>query len=305
VRSTAIKTLADAASGGADIHLFTADLGFKVLDPFRDAHPHRFTNVGVAEANMVGIAAGMALSGKRPVCYSMVPFLFMRAFEQVRLDVVAARLPVVLIGVGGGLSYGSEGMSHHAIEDLAMARSLPGLRVIAPGDPHETVAAVKLALREAGPTFIRLGKNGDPHLHPGPLSDLSRPVTLHGEGSHIVLLATGHILGAAVAACKRLTSRGIQVRLVSVPMIKPFDHGFIRRIASDAESIFTLEEHSVIGGLGSQVAEILLEERYTKRFLKLGLPDVYCTTHGTLDWLRTQYGLDPEGIAKRIVEHLA
>jgi transketolase len=305
VRSTAVKALADAASRGVDVHFFTADLGFKVLDPFRDAHPDRFTNVGVAEANMVSMAAGMALSGKRPVCYSMVPFLFMRAFEQIRLDVVAPRLPVVLLGVGGGLSYGSEGISHHAIEDLAMARSLPGLRVIAAGDPHETIAAVNLALRESGPTFIRLGKNGDPKLHPGPISDLVRPITMRGGDSRIVLLATGHILGAAVQACERLAADNIEVRLVSVPMLKPFDHGFVRQIAAAADAIFTLEEHSVIGGFGTQVAEILLEERYTKRFLKIGLPDVYCTTHGTLDWLRTQYGLDPDGIAKRIREHLA
>jgi transketolase len=305
VRSTAVKTLTEAASAGVDLHFFTADLGFKVLDPFREAHPERFTNVGVAEANMISVAAGMALAGKRAVCYSMVPFLFMRAFEQVRLDVVAPRLPVVLIGVGGGLSYGSEGISHHAIEDLAMARSLPGLRVIAAGDPHETVAAVNLALRDSGPTFIRLGKNGDPKLHPGPVADLAHPITLRGRDSHIVLLATGHILGAAVQASNRLAAEGIDVRLVSVPMLKPFDHAFIRQIAPTAKAIFTLEEHSVIGGLGTQVAEILLEERYSGPFLKIGLPDVYCTTHGTLDWLRVQYGLDPDGIAKRIRERLA
>src|SRR4051812_3009969 len=120
MRSNAIKTLGELASAGVDLHLLTADLGFRILDSFREAHPGRFTNVGVSEANMVGVAAGMALSGQRPICYSMVPFLFMRAFEQVRLDVVAHKLPVVLLGVGGGLSYGHEGMSHHALEDLAI-----------------------------------------------------------------------------------------------------------------------------------------------------------------------------------------
>jgi transketolase len=305
VRSTAVRALAEAATAGADVHFFTADLGFKVLDPFREAHPERFTNVGVAEANMISVAAGMALSGKRPVCYSMVPFLFMRAFEQVRLDVVAPRLPVILVGVGGGLSYGSEGMSHHAIEDLAMARSLPGLRVIAPGDPHETVAAVQCALRESGPTFIRLGKNGDPKLHPAPLADISGAITMRGEKSRVVLLSTGHILAAALAACEKLAARGVEVRLVSMPTVKPFDHAFVRGLARTADAIFTVEEHSVVGGFGSQVAEILFEERYPKRFLKMGLPDAYCTTHGSLDWLRTQYALDPDSIARRIQEHLA
>src|SRR5262249_8521787 len=168
MRSTTVQTLTELASQGADLHLFTADLGFKVLDPFREPHPGRFTNAGVSEANMISVAAGMASSGRRPVCYSMVPFLFMRAFEQVRLDVVAPRLPVVLIGVGGGLSYGSEGMSHHAIEDLAIARNLPGLRVIAPGDPHETRAAIHLPVGAEGPAFIRPRKTGGPNRAPGP-----------------------------------------------------------------------------------------------------------------------------------------
>jgi transketolase len=299
MRSTSIETLTAVAREGVDVHLLTADLGFKVLDRFRDAHPARFTNVGVSEANMIGVAAGLAISGMRPVCYSMVPFLFMRAFEQVRVDVVAPQLPVVLLGVGGGLSYGHEGMSHHAIEDVAIARALPGLRVIAPGDPFEADAALRFALTSAGPTFIRLGKNGDPRIHSHPV-DIARPITVRNPEGSVVVLATGHILAAAVAACDRLAASGLSIRVVSVPLLKPFDDGFVRALARTASAVFTVEEHSEIGGLGSHVAELLLAERFAGTFAKIALPDRYATEHGSLDWLRAHYRLDANGIAERI-----
>jgi len=303
MRSTSVKTLVELADEGVDLHFFTADLGFRILEPLRERHPARFTNAGVAEANMVSVAAGMSLLGKRPVCYSMVPFLFMRAFEQVRVDVVAPRRPVVLLGVGGGLSYGSEGMSHHAVEDLAMARALPGLRVIAPGDPWETAAAVRLALTADGPTFIRLGKNGDPAIHSGNV-DIKSPIGVWGGGEErrTVIFVTGHILAAAVEAAKILESQGRRVAVVSVPMLKPFDQTAVRELVRGASAVISVEEHSTIGGLGTELAELLLVERFQGKFAKIGLPDAYCASHGTLDWLRQQYGLDPAGIARRVAE---
>jgi transketolase len=302
VRSTIIRTLAEEATRGIDVHLLTGDLGFRVLDPFREAHPARFTNVGVSEANMVSLAVGMALSGKRPVCYSMVPFLFYRAFESVRLDVVAHRTPVVLVGVGGGLSYGHEGISHHAVEDIAIARSLPGLTVLAPGDPAEAAAAVRQAIRHDGPTFIRVGQNNDPKVHLGPVEALAKPIRVRGDSGRIVVLATGHILAASKEGCDLAASKtGVDVSLYSVPSIKPFDTAFIRDIAKAASTVLTVEEHSVVGVLGSMVAEALFDARWSGRFEKLGLPDSYCETHGSLPWLRKHYGLDAEAIARRIV----
>jgi transketolase len=301
MRSTIIRTLAEEASAGIDVHLLTADLGFKVLDPFREAHPARFTNVGVSEANMVSLAAGMALGGKRPVCYSMVPFLFFRAFESVRLDVVAHRVPVLLVGVGGGLSYGHEGISHHAIEDLAIARSLPGLQVLAPGDPLEAAAAVRLALRHDGPTFLRVGQNNDPKVHTAPVTTLAKPLRVRAGSSAFAVFTTGHILGVARDACEKLAAQtGSDVSLYSVPSIKPFDVAFVQEVARTARVLATVEEHSVIGGLGSMVAEALFDMRWNGAFEKMGLPDAYCETHGSLPWLRKHYGLDSESIARRL-----
>lgn len=303
MRNAIVRTLAEEAASGIDLHFLTGDLGFKVLDPFREAHPDRFTNVGVSEANMLSLAAGMALSGKRPVCYSMVPFLFFRAFESVRLDVVAHRQPVVMVGVGGGLSYGHEGTSHHAIEDVAIARSLPGLQVLLPADPYEAEAAVRLALRHDGPTFIRVGQNGDPKLHPSVPSSLATPLLLREGAGQLVVFASGHIVAAAREACAALESRtGRRATLYSVPSLKPFDSSFVQQAARSAGSIATIEEHSIIGGLGSAVAEALFDARWTGRFERIGLPDAYCELHGTLPWLRKHYRLDPDSLVQRLSE---
>ena len=169
MRSTIMNALSDLVKAGEPVHLLTGDLGFGLMKDYMSDHPAHFTNVGVSEANMIGVAAGMAATGIRPFCYSMVPFVFMRAFEQVRMDLCVDEMPVTLIGVGGGLVYGNEGPSHFAIEDLAMARALPHLTTICPGDPWEAKAAVKMAMAADGPTYIRIGRNNDPAVLEGPV----------------------------------------------------------------------------------------------------------------------------------------
>ncbi len=302
MRSTCVRTLADLADEGVPIEFLTADLGFRVLDPFRERHPSRFTNVGVAEANMVSVAAGMATLGMRPVCYSMVPFLFMRAFEQVRVDVVAHSLPVILLGVGGGLSYGHEGTTHHAWEDLAMARALPGLRVIAPGDPYEASQALRDAVAAAAPTYIRLGQNNDSPLHGGPISSTVGPLELQRGGGETLVLATGHILAEAAAAIRLLETQGLSVSLLSLPTLKPLALATLEPRLRAARRVVTIEEHSRIGGLGGLIAETMSELGCTGRLTRIGLPDHYCETNGSLPWLRNHYGLDAPSLASRIRE---
>lgn len=301
MRNAVVQAIVSLMAEGHDIHFLTADLGFRVLDPIRSAYPDRFTNVGVAEANMVSVAAGLALTGKRPVCYSMVPFLLYRAFEQVRYDVVAHSLPVVLVGVGGGLSYGHEGTSHHAIEDIGIARGLPGLQVVAPGDPHEATAALRGAIQQRGPTFIRLGQNGDPAVHGGPVADTAPRIVREGVDDGIAILATGHILRNALGAADQMAAAGLPVRLLSVPRIKPLD-GAVAKLTARSRLVVTVEEHSVVHGFGAAISDLLHAEEYRGRILRLGLPDQFCDTHGTLPWLRKLYRLDPEGIAARITE---
>jgi transketolase len=216
------------------------------------------------------------------------------------LDLCYQKLPVTLIGIGGGVSYGLEGPSHFAIEDLAMARSLPDLRVIAPGDPAEVRAAMKATARNDGPVFIRLGLNNDPDIHMLPVDRIDRPMVVQDGDPRITLVATGHILANAWAASKRLLQRGISAQVVSLPQIKPMDEGYIRALAKKSEHIFTVEEHSTIGGLGTAIGEVLLEEKFGGTFTKLGLPDEFCQVVGSHDFMLEYYQLDSAGIAAQV-----
>lgn len=301
MRDATVRTLMKLADEGKNFFVLAGDLGFKLFDPFREKYPSRFVDVGVAEQDMVGIAAGMTLAGTRVFCYSMVPFVLMRPFEQVRVDLCSQKLPVTLIGVGGGLSYGQEGMTHHAIEDIAIARSLPNLHVLAPGDPKEAELAVLSAWNWIhGPTFLRLGQNNDPVVHTRPINDLGKCLAVSGKGHANYMLTYGHILPVVAKAAEILSGRNLQFNLVSCPQLKPFDRKFVEDLSSTAECVVVVEEHSRIGGLGIEVSEILFEKGYRGKFLGIALPDEYCPIHGSLKYLRKHYGLDEASMAEKI-----
>jgi transketolase len=300
MRNTVIRVIGELINEGHDLHLFTGDLGFRILDDFRAKHPTCFTNAGVAEANMISAAAGLAMTGTRAFCYSMVPFVFMRAFEQVRLDLCSQRTPVTVIGVGGGLSYGCESHSHFAIEDVALARALPNLTVYAPGDPHEAACAIRVSSTTPGPVYIRLGKNGDPNVHKSALSTIEGALCVRSGSTDILVLATGHILSRSVAAVDALVNAGLSVTLLSIPQLKPFDNESVLRYARKAKLVISIEEHSVVGGLGTEVAELLFSAQYRGTFMKIALPDEYCDVIGTHEHLCLKYELDTESIARRI-----
>lgn len=295
------RTLESLAKANDDIYLLTGDLGFGVFDQFQQLYPKRFVNVGVAEANMIGVAAGLALSGKTVYCYSIVPFLVMRPLERIRVDLCYHNARVNLVGVGGGLSYGLEGMTHHAIEDIAVMRSLPNMTVVAPGDPQEVIAIIGKSAEHQGPLYIRLGRSGEPHVYDDiPTLEIGKGIVIY-DGSEISILATGTMLSVAKLAAEDLTKIGLDVRLISMHTIKPLDTELVRACAIDSRAIFTVEEHSVNGGLGSAVAEVLLEFGYRGRFAKIGLPDQYCPDVGKGDYLRQQYNLTRESIIARVL----
>ncbi len=301
MRTAAIQTLEKLAAGDDRIFLLTADLGFKTFDRFRSAHPDRFVNVGVAEANMIGIAAGLALSGFNVYCYSIIPFLTMRCLEQIRVDLCYHNLNVKLLGMGGGLAYGLEGMTHHAIEDIAVLRSLPDMTVVAPGDPLEVAAIMNQSAAYLGPLYIRLGAEGSPPVHPTtPEIEIGKGLVL-GEWGNIGIIANGSALHTAKIVSETLTSRGITTTLISMPTVKPLDCELVTGCARNCEAIFTIEEHSIIGGLGSAVAEVLAEMGYRGRFRRIAAPDSYCSDIGRVEYLRQRCGLTPELVTDKIL----
>lgn len=292
MRTAVINCLVEQARIDDRIFLVNPDVGFSVLERFRDEFPDRYVNVGIAEQNAIGVAAGLALSGKIPYVYSMIPFLTMRCFEQVRLEVAYMNTNVRLIGLGAGLTYGAQGATHHAIEDIAIMRALPNMTVCCPGDPHEARELLRRSFSHQGPMYLRLGKNNEPVIHgeETPI-EIGRAVWV-AEGDDAVLITTSNTLELGVRWIKEWASRGKRVALLSMPTIKPLDIKTVRAIISRGSPIVTLEEHNILGGLGTAVAEVIAESGKGIRFKRVAIPDAYSHHVGGQNYLREKFGLE-------------
>ncbi len=303
MRSAFIDALTKAAGKDKRIFLLTGDLGFSVLEEFQQRYPGRFINAGVAEANMIGVAAGLALTGKIVYVYSIVPFVTLRCLEQIRNDVCYQKLNVRIVGVGGGLSYGTAGGTHYSLEDIAIMRALPDLTVICPGDPFEAEAAALNSIKHNGPIYIRLGKGRDQQVHKKLRSFKIGKGILLKSGKDLAIIATGNMLPNAFKAATLLEKKGLGASVISMHTIKPIDREMVLGLAKAKKAIFTIEEHYVSGGLGSAVAEILAELSEKPQFKRIALRSMI-NVSGRQDFLREKTGLHPEGIARTIVNHL-
>lgn len=285
------------------IVLLSGDIGNKLFDEFKKAAPGRFYNCGVAEANMMGVAAGMALSGFRPIIYTITPFTTTRCFEQIRVDVCYHEAPVIIVGTGSGLSYAELGPTHHSLEDLAILRTLPGMCVMAPGDATELRLVLRAALQQTKPVYIRIGKKNEPNIHAQQKELTIGKMTIVREGSDIALLCAGTLIAEALKAADLLHGKGLSVELVSVHTIKPLDVDYLRK-AVRFQLLITLEEHSLIGGLSSAVSEWQTKESYTIPHLSVGTPDEFMHVLGSHDYARRQFGLTADTIVARTLQFL-
>lgn len=303
MRNSFADELTTLAADHPDLWLVVGDLGYSVIETFRDRFPDRFLNAGVAEQSMTGLAAGLALSIDATVfTYSIANFPLTRCLEQVRNDIGYHEANVKVVSVGGGLAYGSQGYSHHAVEDLAFARALPGFTVCAPADPAEARALARLALRTPGPWYIRLGKNGEPDLHHGERLDLELgQMTLLREGDDGCLVATGAVAANAYAAAERLADEGHSLRVLTAPFVSPLDREALARAAEDCPFILTVEEHVGPGGFGSAVAELFVDEGWTAhtRLARAHLPG-RVEGIGSQEYLRARAGLDVDSLVARL-----
>jgi transketolase len=307
MRTTFARTLGELAERDPRVFLLTGDLGFSVLEPFRERFPKRFVNVGVAEQNMLGIAAGLAHSGQVVFVYSIANFPTLRCLEQIRNDVCYHELPVRIVSVGGGLAYGSAGYTHHGVEDLAVMRALPGLSVFAPGDPIETELITTALLDLAGPAYLRLGKASEPAVHEARPELVPGRAHLLQDGSDVTLIATGGMLFAAREAARELASRhGLSVRLLSMHTLKPLDELAVVRAANETRLLVTCEEHSCIGGLGSAVADVLAALPAPRaRLVKFALPDRASEVVGSQRYLLSRLGSIVERVQQQAPELFA
>lgn len=298
MRTAFFQALMAAAEEDETIHLVVGDLGFGVVEPFAKKFPNRFLNSGVAEQNMTGIAAGLALMGKTVFTYSIVNFPTLRCLEQIRNDVCYHNLPVKIVALGGGFAYGGLGMTHHATEDLALLRAMPGMTVVAPGDPIEAFHATRAVVSHPGPCYLRIGRAGEPVIHERGIQFKIGKALLLRDGTDVTLISTGGILQVATQAADLLARRGVETRVLSMPTLKPLDEGAILSASRETCAILTIEEHSVIGGLGSAVAEVLAESSGTRvPFRRIGLPSEFSLVAGSQDYLRGAHGLTAEELA--------
>jgi transketolase len=304
VRSRFFLELLAAAEADPNIVLVTGDIGFGVVEEFTRNHPGQFVNAGVAEQNMTGLAAGIALGGGRVFTYSIANFPTLRCLEQIRNDVAYHHADVTVVAVGGGLSYGALGMSHHATEDLAIMRAIPGLAVAAPGDAAETSAVMGDLVTNGGPAYLRLGKAGEPEVHRGPIQLCRGESIALRTGGDIALFSTGAILESACRAADLLAQTGIRADVRSFPWIDPLDTVAIHDAAHRYDTIVTVEEHSIVGGLGSAVAEVLAETPRSAALIRIALPARFSSLVGDQDYLRGAHGLDPASITHRVLEQL-
>jgi transketolase len=286
MRTTFIESLCAVAERDKRVWLLTADLGYSVLERFRERFLDRYVNVGVAEQNMVGIAAGLARSGKVPFVYSIANFPTFRCLEQIRNDVCYYHANVKIVAVGGGFTYGPQGYTHHGIEDLAILRALPGMTVVAPADPVETRLATQAVAALDGPCYVRLGKAKEPVVHDGEPNFVIGNAIPVRIGSDLTLVSTGGMLKEAVSVADRLRAQGVSVRVLSMHTVKPLDAEAILRAARETGRIVTVEEHSVTGGLGSAVADVLAQAGVAPVFYKYGVPDETSHMIGAQEYLR-------------------
>lgn len=300
MRNAFIKTLIESARKNNNILLLSGDLGFNAFEEFIKTFPNRFFNVGVAEANMVSLASGLSFINYIPFTYSIATFMSLRPYEQIIRDVAQHNANVKIIGVGSGFSYSHAGPSHHAIEDIGIMRSIPNMTIFSPADPNETAWATKEAIKMKGPVYIRLGKAGEINVFSSTNSHkVGKGITVK-KGHKVCIITSGIILTETLKSLSLLTKDNIFPTLVHMPTIKPFDINLIKNLSKNHSIFISVEEHRVINGLGSIIADTLAEIGANTKLIKLGVGDIFLTESGSQDFLRKKLGIDAVSISKVI-----
>jgi transketolase len=306
VRNAFAAELTALAQADERVVLLSGDIGNKLFDDYKSKCPARFFNCGVAEAGMMGAAAGLAMSGLRPIVYTIDAFATVRCLEQIRVDVCYHEQPVIIVGVGGGLAYAELGYTHHACEDIGFLRMLPYMTVVCPADAVETRLALRAALQHKGPVYIRLGKKGEPVVHEKPPAfELGKGIVIQ-EGKEVCLLSTGNTLPLTLEAAEALEEdEGVSARVVSLHTVKPLDDKLLADAFKRFKVVATIEEHSRLGGMGAAVAEWKADRPEAKaRLLRFGTPDEILHEAGEQEHARKRLGLTSERIVRDVAAAL-
>ena len=304
MRDAFAKEMKSLVERKKNVVLLSGDIGNRMFDELKNSRPKQFVNCGIAEANMMSMASGMALSGMRPVIYTITPFTTLRCLEQIRIGVAYHQAPVVIVGTGSGLSYAELGPTHHSLEDMAVMRSIPNINVLAPIDKIELVYQLREAIESPIPSYIRIGKKGEPDLLNGNMSYGIGKANILKEGKNILLLGVGPIIGEALKAAELLQKEGIDLCVASMGGVAPLDVEFLlQMISRNFTQWVTLEEHGITGGLGTSIIEWLSDSNYLNRIniKRIGVPKIFINELGNQEYTRSQLNLDCQGIKKQIL----
>ena len=304
MRSAYLETLYELAKKDERVYAIISDNGAIVYDDFKKAFPDRLLNAGIAEANMIGMAAGLANRGKIPFAYTIGAFLAYRAYEFILNDVCLQNKNVKMVGIGEGVSYSLLGSSHHTLYDMAVLRPIPNLTLLSPASPIEVKKAVKAAYEMEGPVYIRLGTNREKEIYHSEYNYVLGKGIEIKNGDDITIVSTGSIVSDAIEVANNLEKRNINARVINIHTIKPFDKDIILKAADETKIIFTIEEHSSIGGLGSAISEILAENGCNSKLIRFGFEDNFAIGYGKHEEVKKMNGLGIDNITERILEYL-
>ena len=304
MRNAYLNTLYNLAAKDENVVSMVSDNGLIIYDDFRKSFPEQYFNFGISEGNMVTAAAGMASCGKIPFIYTIGAFLSYRSFEFIRLDVCLQNLNVKIVGIGAGVAYSTLGPTHHTTEDIAVLRALPNLTIFSPATPMEAKKIVEAAYKINGPVYIRLGTNNEPEIYDENYKfEIGKGVKLK-EGKDITIISTGAITYTALKVANLLEKDDISARVINIHTIKPFDSDIIEKSARDTKMIITIEEHNIIGGLGSAVSEVIAEKGLGIKLRRIGLNDKFAKGYGKPEEVRIMNGLGEKEIYNKILEFI-
>lgn len=303
MRDSFFKSLFNLAKNDKNIILITADTGAVCLDEFRHKLKNQYINIGIAEQNMIGVAAGLAMTGKIVYCYAIVSFATMRCYEQIRIDLCCMNLPVTIVSIGAGLDYSTLGPTHHGTEDIALMRHLPNMTVYSPADSLAADIFAKISCRQSGPKYIRLDREGFPLVYKHEKDiNIDDGFSLLKEGKDLYIIATGRMVYSAMQIVKKLSDSSIKAGVIDLFRIKPLNSEKIWDIIKNSGHVMTLEEHFITGGIGSAIAEILVSKHSVSEFKAFGIPVEFCRKYGKREYLQRFYKLDISSITESIKE---
>ncbi len=299
MRNAFINTIIDSCKTREDVFIISGDAGLGVFDEFKEKRAERFLNLGVAEQNMISFSAGLAMTGFKVYVYNIIPFVLYRCYEQVRNDICYQELPVTLVGIGSGITYSPQGMTHYSVEDLGIAQTLPNIKVFSPIDPIEAKLAAQYSLSSASPVYVRLAKRGEPNIHKNENFDITEPQLIE-DGEDIAVIFHGSIGLEVLKAGELLKKEGIFPKLISVPMVMPINTEKLFSMLQHLKYVITVEEHFLNSGMGSMLSREYAKAKPDWELRTLGIPDGFIHVIKDLDGMRAHFGISPSGIAKYI-----